>query len=164
MYMCEILPVTSAKSVYWGSIAEPDAHLPELPSLVDRLLRQLSSPVAGLRHSVSDPAHVENVRWGCRIVAELAAETSDKGAHGVRLARMAPAPNMPQEGFVGHDASGGELQPAQERVLGGPEPDRVSGERRSAQVIVDGELSQDERLGLLLAPQRRSAPRNQLCG
>ena len=56
-----------------------------------------------------------------RIVAELAAEASDEGAHGVGPRVLAPAPDPAQERVVGHDPSGVEREHAQQLVLGGGE-------------------------------------------
>ena len=91
-------------------------------------------------HPVPDPAHGLDVGGVVRVVAEFLAKLLDEGPHErLRLVEGPPAPDLAQQGVVGHDPAGAEREQAQQLVLAGGELDRAPGHAHPAPIVVDGE-------------------------
>ena len=89
-----------------------------------------------------------------RAFAELAAQVPDEVAHEVRAGGLRLGADPPQQPLEGHDPSRVEREHAQQFVLRGGQVDRLAADRHPAVPVVDGEVSDRERLGFLAAPER----------
>ncbi len=87
---------------------------------VFRVAGRLGSPVRRRGHAVADAALGEDVDGLGGVVAELAAQAPDKGAHQLRVDVFA-APDEARQVVVGTHASGVARERAQQVVLGGGE-------------------------------------------
>ena len=96
------------------------------------------------------------------IVAELAAQPLDVGAHDLGIVLGAFGPDPAQEGLVGQDPAGALGKNAQQLELGRRQRHRAPGHGDLAPVVVDGEVPEHER-GRRRAPaQDRPDPRREL--
>ena len=118
------------------------------------------SPGSGMRYPT--PALAEDVVGARRVVAELGAEVPHEDVHQVPIGALAPRPHPLEQRIEGHGPSRIEREHAQELVLRRGEHYGALPDRHPAPGVVDGERTECEGLGALVAAERRADPGHEL--